>query len=155
MTFPRTLRIACLLAPLCFTSHAQAELFASSASSASSAGSASSGSVSDSLSGSSDSGKGDEKKANGDYEITDVAQAPGRAGVLRVTMQAEESQEHIVLNLPASVFEKQRLGRGDVVRAERRVYGYEFARADTSEAFFLVLTDDWHGELAPRPVASL
>ncbi|RDS87735.1 hypothetical protein [Pseudomonas fluorescens] len=155
MTFPPTIRLAFLVAAIGFAAHAQAELFASSTSSASSAGSASSGSVSDSLSGSSDSSEEDKKISDGNYKISDVAQAPGRAGILRVKMQAEASQELIVLDLPASVIDKQGLGRGDIIRAEQRVYGYEFARADTREAFFLVLADDWHGELAPRPVASL
>lgn len=133
-----------------FASQAHAELFASSASSA---GSASSGSVSDSLKGSSNSSRSDRKTADGDYRITDVAQAPERDGFLRVTMQADATQERIVLELPAAVIEKQALGRGDLVRAEQRVYGYEFARGDTREAFYLVLADDWHQDLAARPVA--
>ncbi|MFJ5483675.1 hypothetical protein [Pectobacterium actinidiae] len=152
MTFHHGFRVACLLAAIGFASHAQAELFASSASSA---GSASSGSVSDSLSGSSDSSDDDEKTADGNYRIIEIAQAPDRNGFLRVTMQADESRQHVVLDLPATVMEKQGLGRGDLVRAERRVYGFEFARGDTREAFYLVLADDWHDELATRPVASL
>lgn len=118
------------------------------ASSASSAGSASSGSVSTSLTGSSNS-VGD-AVADADYRITDVAAAPDRAGFVRVALQSDAQQ--LVLELPAAVFEPQRLGVGDTVRAERRVYGVEFARGDTREAFFLVLADDWHEELAPRLV---
>lgn len=152
MNFPPGFRLACLVAVLGMSPHAYAESFASSASSA---GSASSGSVSDSLSGSSGSSNDDEKTASGDYRITDVAQAPGRANFQRVTLQADGSQRRIVLDLPADVLVKQDLGRGDLVRAQRRVYGLEFARGDTREAFYLVLADDWHGELAARPVASL
>jgi len=119
------------------------------ASSASSAGSASSGSVSASLKGSSNS-VGD-AVADADYRITDVAAAPDRAGFVRVALQSD-AQQQLVLELPAAVFGPQRLGVGDTVRAERRVYGVEFARGDTREAFFLVLADDWHEELAPRLV---
>jgi hypothetical protein len=138
--------------------HAHAESFASSASSA---GSASSGSVSDSLNGSSNSSKtDDDKKADGDYRITDVAEAPNRAGFRRITMQADgipadNVQQRIVLDLPAAVLDKQGLGRGDLVRAQHRVYGFEFARTDTREAFYLVLADKWHAELTPRVVVGL
>jgi hypothetical protein len=38
------------------------------------------------------------------------------------------------------------------VHAQRRVYGFEFARGDTREAFYLVLADEWYDELAARPV---
>ena len=119
------------------------------ASSASSAGAAASGSVSASLKGSSNS-VGD-AVADADYRITDVAAAPDRAGFVRVALQSD-AQQQLVLELPAAVFGPQRLGVGDTVRAERRVYGVEFARGDTREAFFLVLADDWHEELAPRLV---
>ncbi|MGE0985937.1 hypothetical protein [Ralstonia pseudosolanacearum] len=146
------LRLACLVAVAGVTFHAHAESFTSAASSA---GSASSGSVSTSLNSSSHSSTDDEKTANGDYRIVDVAQAPDRADYLRVTMVADESQQRIALDLPAAVFAKQGLGHGDLVRAQRRIYGFEFARQDTREAFYLVLADNWHDELAPRPVVNL
>ncbi|MFC0128949.1 TOBE domain-containing protein [Ralstonia solanacearum] len=145
-------RLVCLGALAGMTSHAYAESFTSAASSA---GSASSGSVSASLHGSSNSSKGEEKTANGDYRIVDVAQLPDQAGQVRVTMVADASQQRIALDLPANVFAKQGLGPGDLVHAQPRAYGFEFARADTREAFYLVLSDDWQGELAPRPVVSL
>lgn len=118
-------------------------------SSASSAGSASIGSASDSLKGSSNSARG--IVADADYRITDVAAAPERTGFVRVAMESPAGQP-LLLELPEAVFALQRLGVGDAIRAEPRVYGVQFARADTREAFFLVLADDWHGELAPRPV---
>ena len=31
------------------------------------------------------------------------------------------------------------------------VYGFEFARSDTREAFYLVLKDEWYNDLAARP----
>lgn len=141
------LRLACAAAALlALPAHAEG-----SASSASSAGSASSGSVSTSLKGSSNS-VGD-AVTDADYRITDVAAADGREGFVRVAMQSDARQE-LVLELPAAVFTPQRLAVGDTIRAERRVYGVEFARGDTRQAFFLVLADDWHEELAPRLVGS-
>ena len=152
MNFPRSFRFIFFVAVAGMAVHAHAESFASSASSA---GSASSGSVSDSLSDSSNSSTKDEKKADGDYRITDVAEAPDRAGFRRVTMQADNSPQRIVLDLPKAVLDKQGLARGDLVRAQQRVYGFEFARGDTREAFYLVLADNWHEELAPRLVVGL
>ncbi|SFA68811.1 hypothetical protein SAMN04515620_10118 [Collimonas sp. OK607] len=149
MIFPTTFRLICLTAVASVTLHAHAESFTSSAVST---GSASSGSMSASLRGSSNSSTGDEKTADGNYRIIEVTTAPDRAGVTRVTMQIEESQQRIVLDLPQAIVEKQKLGLGDTVRAQHREYGFEFARADTREAFYLVLADEWYNELAARPV---
>jgi len=149
MNFPVSLRLACLAAISSLAIQAHAESLPSSASSA---GSASSGSVSASLHESSDSSSKDEKRADGDYRIIDVAEAPERADFRRVTMQADASQQRIVLDLPANILDKQGLGRGDLVYAQNRVYGLEFARSDTREAFYLVLADKWHEELTPRIV---
>jgi hypothetical protein len=149
MNFPATFRLAYLAATAGFTLHAHAESFTSSAVST---GSASSGSVSASLHGSSNSSTGDNKTADGNYRIIDVAMAPGRAGITRVTMQIDDTQQRIVLDLPQAIAEKQNLGRGDLVHAQHRVYGFEFARNDTREAFYLVLADEWYNELAARPV---
>lgn len=149
MNIPLKLRLACFLVMTGSAFHAHAESFASSASSA---GSASSGSVSGSLRDSSNSSSRDEKRADGNYRIIDVAEAPGRTDFRRVTMQADDTQQRIVLDLPSAVMDKQALGRGDLVYAQNRVYGLEFARGDTREAFYLVLADNWHDELAPRLV---
>jgi hypothetical protein len=149
MTFPATFRAICLVAAISATLHAHAESFTSSAVST---GSASSGSVSASLHGSSNSSTGDEKTADGNYRIIDVATAPDRAGVARVTMQVDDTQQRIVLDLPQAIVEKQSLGLGDTVHAQHREYGFEFARGDTREAFYLVLADEWYNELAARPV---
>lgn len=151
MNSPLRFRFVCFAVAAGATFHAHAASFTSVASSA---GSASSGSVSGSLRGSSKSSTHDEKTAGGDYRITDVAQVPDRAGFQRVTMQSEDGQR-LVLDLPAKVSRQQRLVRGDLVHAQRRVYGLEFSRGDTRDAFYLVLADDWYGELATRPVASL
>ena len=152
MTHRISFRLACVAAAFCTTVVAHADSFTST-SSASSAGSASSGSVSDSLRGSSNSSTGDAKTADADYRIIEVAKAPDRAGIARITLQVEhDPAQRIVLDLPRAIVDKQGLARGDVVRTRKHVYGYEFARGDTREAFYLVLADDWHGELAARPV---
>ena len=128
---------------------ANAESFASSASSA---GSASSGSISDSLSGSSDSSKSDRKVADGDYRIIQIAQTPDRANRTRVTLQADDPAQRIVLDMPQATFEQQQLAAGDKMYAQNRVYGIEFGRGDTRQPFYLVLADQWYSELASRPV---
>ncbi len=144
-----TFRLACFAGALGLGLNAHADSFASSASSA---GSASSGSVSTSLHGSSDSSTGGHKTADGAYHIIDIVQSPERANTTRVTMQGEQPQQRIVLDLPQHTFDQQRLGKGDLVYAQNRVYGIEFARNDTRAAFFLVLADAWYDELAARPV---
>lgn len=151
MNLPLIFRVTFLAAAVSMTLHARAESFASSASSA---GSASSGSVSDSFRGSSNSSSDrDKKTADGNYRIIELAKAPDRAGITRITMQADESGQQIVLDLPQAIFEKQNLGRGDLVHARNRVYGFEFARSDTRQAFYLVLKDEWYNDLAARPVS--
>ena len=150
MTTSTILRTTLVVAALGLAMGAHAD----STSSASSAGSASSGSVSDSLAGSSNSSKGDDRRrADGNYQIIDIDHTPGRAGSTRVAMQAGDPQQRIVLDLPQEVFAKQGLARGDFVHAKNRSYGLEFARADTREAFFLVLEDAVYKELAARKVS--
>lgn len=151
MTFARQLLLAAVLAAGCAT-QAQADSFASSASSA---GSASSGSISTSLNGSSNSSTRNDRVANGPYRIDGIehlAQAPGAPKMVRLAMQAEQVDQQLTLDLPAAVFDQQHLGRGDRVDVQKRDYGFQFAHADTRTAFFLVLADDWHDELAARPV---
>lgn len=151
MTFVRHAFFAVLLGAGCLA-QAHADSFASSASSA---GSASSGSISTSLNGSSNSSNRNDRIANGAYRIDAVehlAQAPGKPDMVRVSMQAEQVDQQLTLDLPSAVFAKQHLGRGDLVDVQKRDYGFQFARNDTRTAFFLVLADDWHDELAARPV---
>ncbi|MQA20753.1 hypothetical protein [Rugamonas rivuli] len=123
-------------------------------SSASSAGSASSGSISDSLNGSSNSSGGDKRKvADGEYRIIQIAATPDRADRTRITMQANDPQQRIVLDLPQITFDKQQLAVGDALYAQNRAYGIEFGRSDKHQPFYLVLADEWYGELASRPVS--
>jgi hypothetical protein len=143
------LRLAAAIVALGLCLNARADSFASSASSA---GSASSGSVSNSLSGSSNSSTGGNKTADGSYRIIDIAQTPARDGMARLTLQGDAPQQRIVLDLPQATFAQQHLDTGDLVYAQNRAYGIEFARNDTRAAFYLVLADAWYDELAARPV---
>ena len=149
MSIPFAFRCIAAAGALALALGAHAESFASSASSA---GSASSGSVSDSLSGSSDSSKSDRKVADGDYRIIQIARSPDRAGRTRLTLQADNPDDRIVLDMPQATFEQQQLAAGDKMYAQNRVYGIEFGRGDTRQPFYLVLADEWYSELASRPV---
>ena len=163
----RLLPATLILASVCATWPAQADSLASSASSA---GSSASGSVSDSLHGSSnssaDSSRDGRQVANGDYRILALAPVPERPGKLRLTLQwqaampvgqatATADAGLLMLDLPAEVVRTQDLSTGGTVHAERRVYGIEFSQPETRKAFFLVLADDWHDDLAARRVIGL
>jgi hypothetical protein len=137
---------ASLLAAV-FSLPAHAESFASSASSA---GSASSGSVSDSIGGSSNSSSGDKKKvAAGQYRVIDIAQAPGKADKMRLTLReaAGGHDGEFFLDVPNRVLADQPLVAGNLVDVRERAYGYEFANVQTQRPFFLALHDDWYSEL--------
>lgn len=125
-------------------------LAGSSTSSASSAGSASSGSVSDSFKGSSGSSGGGEKRAEGRYRVTEVAQAD-EAGKLRLTL-ARDGAAPVQLTLPQQALAARAVSVGDEVQATPQPYGIAFAHADTGKAFFLVLEDGLYRELAARVV---
>lgn len=150
MTFPTLLRTACAITLASFLGTALADSFASSASSA---GSASSGSVSNSLGSSSNSSSDNETVANGDYRILDIAAIPEGDNRRRLTLQADETPHRFQLDLPVDTLTRARLRRGDRVHVQQRVYGLQFARSDNREAFYLVLHDNWHDELAARPLS--
>lgn len=118
-------------------------------SSAAGAGSASSGSVSDSFKASSGSSTGGDKRAEGRYRVTDVARADD--GRLRLTL-AREGAVTVELTLPQQALAARAVTVGDEVQATPQAYGVAFAHADTGQAFFLVLEDAWHRELAARVV---
>jgi hypothetical protein len=143
-----------VLAALGVAAPAWAESFASSASSA---GSASSASASDSIGDSSRASSPDRQAANGDYRVIEVAELAARPGMLQLTLQAVQGETHeFTLKLPREALGGKGIAVGDVIHARPRPYGVEFARTDAAhgrEAFFLVLADDWHRELATRPVA--
>ena len=135
---------------------------ASSAASLASEGlSTSVGSASTSIQKSSNSSSKATGVAAGRYRITDVALAEDQPDHWRVTLQgvpatatgeAAATGDELVLLLPRQAAERGRLARGEDVVARTRPYGVEFGRADSGEAFFLVLHDEWHRELPSRPV---
>lgn len=118
------------------------------ASSAAEAGSSASGSVSDSFKASSNS-SGGERRAEGRYRVTDVAQA--EAGKLRLTL-ARDGTAPVELTLPQQALAARPVQVGDEVQATPQPYGIAFAHADTRQPFYLVLDDAWHRELAARVV---
>ena len=151
MSISSSCRMVFVAGALAGSMAAHADSFVSSASSA---GSASSGSISDSLNGSSNSSGGDKRKvADGEYRIIQIAATPDRTDRTRITMQANDPQQRIVLDLPQITFDKQQLTVGDAMYAQNRSYGIEFGRSDKHQPFYLVLADEWYGELASRPVS--
>ncbi|MBQ5946240.1 hypothetical protein [Massilia sp. ST3] len=128
---------------------AQADSFTSSASSA---GSASSASISDSISGSSTSSSDDDKVAAGQYRVINVAQAPGKPGATRLTLRAVAGAREFNLDVPDRALAQRRVNAGEVVEVKERVYGFEFAYADTQRPFFLALQDEWYRELQSHKV---
>jgi hypothetical protein len=146
-------RLACLaLLSLAALAPAHAE---SSASSASSAGSASVGSLSESIRGSSNSSSRTTQAAAGDYRIVAIADATDRPGALQLTLQSVErpgEDGRFDLIVPQAALAPHGAAPGEIVAVKPRPYGLEFARGATREAFFLVLADDWHGQLDSRAV---
>lgn len=138
-----TLLVALALAA---ASAAQADSFTSSVAGA---GSASSGSVSDSLKASSGSSTGGDKRAEGRYRVTEVAQAEGQKLKLKL---ARDGADTVELTLPQQALAARAINVGDEVQATPQPYGVAFAHADTGRAFYLVLEDAWHRELAARVV---
>jgi hypothetical protein len=127
-------------------------------SSASSTASFAASSASNSIEASSDSSSKTTKAAAGDYRIEAITVAADRPGMVRLALRPA-APDHgdggdFVLVLPQRTVERQALVRGDTLSARQRAYGLEFARADTQQAFFLVLADAWHQELEPRPLAA-
>lgn len=127
-------------------------------SSASSAASDSVGSSSTSIEKSSNSSSTKDKVAQGQYKIIDMAELPQQPGMIRVRLQAlaAAQAEEFFLILPRRAAERGQLAEGKIIEAQERPFGLAFAALDVNGAaspFFLVLDDDWHRELASRPVA--
>jgi hypothetical protein len=135
-----------------------AALAESIASSAASSASITASSASESFRSASNSSKSGNNTARaGDYRIETIAAAE-TAGKVLLTLQAlQPTPDHsgFVLVLPQAALDAQGVVRGDTVSVRVRAYGFEFARADTKQAFFLVLADDWQRELDPRPVSAV
>ena len=150
MTITTLSRALCLAA---FTLACAAQVQATSlTSSASSAGSASSGSISDSIGASSNSSGGDERVAAGEYRVIDIAQAPAKADTTRMTLRAVAAgpAREFTLDVPNRALSDRGVTKGELVQVSERVYGFEFAHADTKRSFFLALQDDWYRDLASR-----
>ena len=147
--FSRALCLAAFAAACAVPSHAT-----SFTSSASSAGSASSGSISDSIGSSSNSSGDDKKVAAGEYRVIDVAQAPAKPDTTRMTLRAVAAgpARQFTLDVPNRALAQRPVAMGELVQVSERVYGYEFAHADTRHSFFLALQDDWYRDLGSRKV---
>ncbi len=149
-------RVAALAALLALA--AAPALAASSASSAVSDSIATSvGSSSTSIQKSSDSSSSkDDKVAEGDYRIVEVAAAPARPGTVRLKLQAVADQTkngEFFLFMPQEAYEQSHLGPGHVVTAKPRPYGLQFTHAASQQAVFLVLDDERHRELQTKVVS--
>ncbi|MDB5745594.1 MAG: hypothetical protein JWP72_442 [Massilia sp.] len=135
-----------------------AQAASTAASSASSAGSNLSGSVSDSIGASSNSSGNDDRVAAGQYQVIGIAQAPAKADTTRMTLRATaaaagaKAAREFYLDVPNRALAARRVAAGDMVQVNERVYGYEFAHADTNKAFFLALQDAWYHELGSHKV---
>ena len=154
MTFTTLSRALCLAA---FAAACAAPVHATSfTSSASSAGSASSGSISDSIGASSNSSSGEDRVAAGEYRVIDIAQAPGKVDTTRMTLRAVAAgpAREFTLDVPNRALAERAVGKGELVQVSERVYGFEFAHADTKRSFFLALQDDWYRDLASRKVTT-
>jgi hypothetical protein len=142
---------AALLATLAWCaapSHAE-----SLASSASTTASLAGSSASTSLETSSASSSKGKTAAAGDYRIEAVTVAADRPGMVRLALQpVTNERQPFVLILPQRTATQEGLARGDTVSVRERAYGFEFARADTQQAFYLVLADAWLRDLDARPV---
>jgi guanyl-specific ribonuclease Sa len=127
----------------------------SAASSASDSVTTSVGSVSASFQRSSDSSTNN-KVADGEYKVIEMAAVPDEAGKVRMKLQAmapTTGDKEFVLLLPQEAVERGHVRVGGVITARTRDYGYEFASLNDDKPFFLVLADEWFKELQSRPVA--
>jgi hypothetical protein len=134
-----------------------AALAESIASSAASSASITASSASESLGASSNSSRSGGNTARaGDYRIEAVAAAeqPGRVRLTLTPLQPTPERQGFVLTLPQAALDAQGVAHGHTVSVRERAYGFEFARADTRQAFFLVLADAWQRELDPRRVSA-
>lgn len=145
----RALGLAALATASTLPAHAD-----SVASSASSAGSASSASISDSIGASSNSSHRDRRVDAGQYRVIDVADAPAKAGAVRMTLRAVAAApgDDFYVDVPRRALAQRPVLKDELVQVNTRVYGYEFAYADTQRPFFLALQDEWYRELDSRAV---
>ena len=141
-----------LLLTLMLLATAPAALASSATSSAASEGvSASVGSLSTSIEHSSDSSSKDDKVADGDYTVIELAESPAGPQRLRLTLQREGAR--FFLHLPRETVAQAGLATGTIVAVRERDWGLEFAAGAPRRAFYLALHETWLPELQTRPLA--
>jgi hypothetical protein len=123
------------------------------------------GSLSTSVQRSSDSSSGDDKVAEGDYrviQVADLAAQGDQPALTRLTLRAVRGADEFYLMLPPVVVAQHALAPGLVINARHKPYGLAFAKAAAQPdgggtaaqaEFFLVLEDHWRQDLAARPVS--
>ena len=127
----------------------------SAASSVSDSLTQSSASISDSLKDSSHSSSPDNKQAQGDYKVIDVAEVADQPGVVELHLMpvaTNKAGEEIYLRLPRAAADQGHVGNGAIVTALQRPYGIEFAANQPRAAFFLALADDVVRDMKLAPV---
>lgn len=116
----------------------------------------SSGSISDSITGSSHSSSPDNKQAQGDYKVIDVAEVADKPDLVELHLQAVAAQAAVAelyLRLPRAAVAQGHVAKDVVVTALQRPYGIEFAANQPRAAFFLALADDVARDMKMAPVA--
>ena len=151
MPHPCSTRCGALVALLLAAAALPAGAASSTSSAASEGVSASVGSLSTSVEKSSQSSSTDDKVADGDYTVIEVAAAPARPGRLRLTLQRQGVT--LVLYVPQEAAHRAGVAAGQVVAARQRPFGVEFATGEPRRAFFLALHDGWLPELQTRAVS--
>ena len=114
------------------------------------------GSISDSITGSSHSSSPDNKQAQGDYKVIDVADVADRPGMVELHLQAvaaDAAVAEMYLRLPREAAAQGHVAKDAIVTALQRPYGIEFAADQPRAAFFLALADDVARDMKMAPVA--
>ena len=116
----------------------------------------SSGSISDSITGSSHASSPDNKQAQGDFRVIEVADVAGKPGMVELHLQAMAAGAvvpEMYLRLPREAADQGHVARDAIVTALQRPYGIEFAATQPRAAFFLALADDVARDMKMAPVA--
>ena len=127
----------------------------SAASSVSDSLTQSSASISNSITDSSHSSSPDNKQAQGDYKVTNVAELTDQPGYVELHLQPVATNtvgQEIYLRLPRAAADQGHVGNGAIVTALQRPYGIEFAANQPRAAFFLALADDVVQDMKLAPV---
>ena len=127
----------------------------SAASSVSDSLTQSSASISDSITDSSHSSSPNNKQAQGDYKVIEMAAVADRPDYVELHLQpvaANTAGEEIYLRLPRTAADQGHVGTGAIVTALQRPYGIEFAANQPRAAFFLALADDVVRDMKLAPV---